>query len=172
MTSRIERRYLVQGVSRQVSAQIEKDSLYFELDGKAMTFTIVPGPPGTYVLTEGDRIHTGYAVAADGTIWVQLDGCTYVIEKEKPARPRAGSGPAGGGDVISPMTGTVRKIFVEAGESVPAGAPLLVVEAMKMEFTVTAPAEGRVLKLLCETGQSVDLGQILVQFESVSGADT
>jgi acetyl/propionyl-CoA carboxylase alpha subunit len=165
--ARIERGYLWKGEKRQVQAEIEGDRLYLEMNGRAWTFNIAPGPPGTFVLTDGDRVHTGYAVASNGAIWVQLDGRTWVVERERPSRAPGGPHGPTGGDVIAPMTGTVRKVFVTAGEAVSAGAPLLVVEAMKMEFTVTAPGDGRVAAVLCAPGQTVDLGQILVHFEPV-----
>jgi len=163
---KLDRKWLWDGTPRHIQAELSGDHLYMELDGKPVEFSVVTGPIGSFFLRDGDRILTGYAVATPDAIWVQLAGKTYVIEPEKPARAK--DGPAGptGGDVISPMTGTVRKVLAEAGQAVTAGAPLLVVEAMKMEYTVTAPGEGRVAEVLCAVGQSVDLGQILVRFEA------
>ncbi|MDZ4806003.1 MAG: biotin/lipoyl-containing protein [Candidatus Eisenbacteria bacterium] len=163
---KLDRSWLWDGTSHHIQAELSGDHLYMELDGKPVEFSVVKGPIGSFFLRQGDRILTGYAAATAEAIWVQLDGRTYVFEPEKP--PRAGSGPGGptGGDVLSPMTGTVRKVFAESGQAVAAGAPLLVVEAMKMEYTVTAPGEGRVAELLCSVGQPVDLGQLLVRFEA------
>jgi 3-methylcrotonyl-CoA carboxylase alpha subunit len=46
------------------------------------------------------------------------------------------------------------------------GAPLLVLEAMKMEHTIAAPFSGRVARICFETGQQVGEGALLVEFES------
>jgi 3-methylcrotonyl-CoA carboxylase alpha subunit len=164
---KLERSYLWNGARRKVHAQIDGDRLYIELDGKPAKFTIVPGPAGAFVLQDQDRVVTGYAVASGQSVWVQVGGRTYVLETEQPAKAKSGAAGPTGGDVISPMTGTVRKVFVRDGQAVQNGTPLLVVEAMKMEFTVTAPGEGRVAQVLCSVGESVDLGQILVHFEPV-----
>jgi acetyl-CoA/propionyl-CoA carboxylase biotin carboxyl carrier protein len=59
------------------------------------------------------------------------------------------------------MPGTVLDVRVKQGDEVAAGAPLLVVEAMKMEHTVTAPVDGVVGELSVGVGQQVALGERL-----------
>jgi len=162
---RIDRRYTWNGEARAVRAERDGDALYIEVDGKPARFTIVPGASGAFVLQDGDRILTGHAVARDGAVWIQIGGKTWVLENEKPARGRSAQGGATQNRVVSPMVGTVRKVMVEAGRAVEAGEPLLIVEAMKMEFTVAAPSAGTVRELLCEVGSSVDLGELLVEFD-------
>jgi 3-methylcrotonyl-CoA carboxylase alpha subunit len=56
----------------------------------------------------------------------------------------------------------VQRVLVEPGATVAAGAPLVVLEAMKMEHTVTSPAEGRVTSVLVTVGQQVEAGAALV----------
>jgi len=168
---KLDRKWISGDATRHVQAELSGDHLYMEIDGKPVEFTVVTGPTGSFVLKDGDRILTGYAAATPDAIWVQLDGKTFVLAPEKPARAKAGPAGPTGGDVISPMTGTVRKVFAASGQAVQPGTPLLVVEAMKMEFTVTAPGEGRVAEVLCTAGQSVDLGQILVRFEAAPAGE-
>ena len=69
---------------------------------------------------------------------------------------------AGGGSLASPMPGQVVKLFVDVGDEVDAGAPLIVVEAMKMEHTISAPARGRVEEVFYSVGDKVDEGVELV----------
>lgn len=57
------------------------------------------------------------------------------------------------------MPGSVWKLLVQEGDQVAEGQPLLVVESMKMEFSVPAPASGRVLRLCCREGGAVAAGQ-------------
>ena len=164
----LERFYLHGGERRRIEARLEGDALTVLVDGQAETFTVAPGPPGAFLLRRGDRTLAGHAVSSRSTVWVHLHGQTWVLQRDEASRARHGHAVPAGGDVISPMTGTVRKVFAEAGQSVEAGTPLLVVEAMKMEYTVTAPGEGRLAAVLCAPGQAVDLGQILVHFEPVA----
>ena len=50
---------------------------------------------------------------------------------------------------MAPMPGTVKRILAAPGTEVARGAPLLVLEAMKMEHTLRAPADGRLEALKC-----------------------
>ncbi|HTH94560.1 MAG TPA: urea carboxylase, partial [Rhodocyclaceae bacterium] len=69
---------------------------------------------------------------------------------------------AEGEAVRADMSGNVWKILVEIGQDVEAGTPLVVLEAMKMEFTVTAPTAGKVKALHCRAGKPVNAGDALV----------
>ncbi|TXG94155.1 MAG: carboxyltransferase domain-containing protein, partial [Zoogloea sp.] len=70
--------------------------------------------------------------------------------------------PEGARLVASYVPGNIWKVLVEAGQQVKAGDPLVIVESMKMEFTVTAPEDGEVLKLLCREATPVAAGQDLL----------
>ena len=65
------------------------------------------------------------------------------------------------GSLTSPMPGTVLRVLCEVGAGVAAGAPLLVLEAMKMEHEVVAPAAGTVTALPVAAGDQVSAGQVL-----------
>ncbi|MBC7374990.1 MAG: biotin/lipoyl-binding protein, partial [Frankiales bacterium] len=65
------------------------------------------------------------------------------------------------GDVRSPMPGTVVSVAVTAGATVGKGEVLIVVEAMKMEHSLTAPFGGTVGQLDVRVGDSVALDQLL-----------
>jgi propionyl-CoA carboxylase alpha chain len=69
------------------------------------------------------------------------------------------------GSLLAPMPGLVRRVLVEVGAVVTAGQPLLVLEAMKMEQTVTAPADGVVAELRAKAGEQVSTGQVLAVVE-------
>ena len=66
------------------------------------------------------------------------------------------------GTCMAPMPGTVIKLLVAPGQEVHAGAPLLLMEAMKMEHTVTAAEGGTVSEILVTVGDQVENGQVLV----------
>jgi len=72
---------------------------------------------------------------------------------------------AAAGRIVAPMPGTVTRILAEPGVGLARGAPVIVLEAMKMEHTLRAPAEGRVKALKCAVGDFVQEGTELAEFE-------
>ena len=66
------------------------------------------------------------------------------------------------------MPGTVTRILAEPGAGLQRGAPLIVLEAMKMEHTLRAPADGRVKALKCAVGDFVQEGTELADFEAAT----
>ncbi len=72
---------------------------------------------------------------------------------------------AGGDKVVSPMPGLIKLVATAPGADVKRGDALIVVEAMKMEHTMTAPRDGRVAELLVRTGEQVQDGAILLTLE-------
>ena len=83
----------------------------------------------------------------------------------------AGSGKAGASaasvdaDLTAQFPGKVRKILVATGAVVEEGVPLLLVEAMKMEFAIKAPVAGTVKKILVKEAQQLSPGDRFVDFE-------
>ncbi len=100
------------------------------------------------------------ACGPDRTVWLARDGLSFPFGEQEFVLASRGEA-AGAGPVTSPMPGTVLVVKVAAGDVVKAGTPLLVVEAMKMEHTVTAPIDGVVSELPVRTGQQVALDETL-----------
>lgn len=123
-----------------------------------------------------------------------IDGKTYEVDVEatdpddrRPAHP-AGSGgssprapaapqiatPRSSADVPaadeskvcrSPVAGVVVRVSAQAGQEIQAHDVLLVLEAMKMETSITAPVAGKVARVNVAVGDAVQGGQILVEFD-------
>jgi urea carboxylase len=98
------------------------------------------------------------AFAAERERWAAAGQAAYVGEPDVVEAPETAI-PPGARAVASPVPGSVWKLLVAEGDTVAAGQPLLVVESMKMEFSVSAPAAGRVLTLACREGGAVGAGQ-------------
>ena len=70
-----------------------------------------------------------------------------------------------GGGLVSPMPGKILSLIATPGAMVKRGAPLLVMEAMKMEHTINAPSAGKVVSFCYAVGDQVAEGAELVEFE-------
>ncbi|SDF94526.1 acetyl-CoA/propionyl-CoA carboxylase, biotin carboxylase, biotin carboxyl carrier protein [Lentzea fradiae] len=115
---------------------------------------------------EGSDLLVGsrrYATARDGDVlWLGHDGASWaLVEAEFLVGAAGGGAAASGGPVKSPMPGTVLVVRARQGEEVTAGQALFVVEAMKMEHTVTAPVDGVLAEVNVQAGQQVALDQVL-----------
>ncbi len=74
----------------------------------------------------------------------------------------AGEAEAHGGHLTAPMSGAIVAVMVKPGDKVARGAPLIVLEAMKMEHTIVAPADGIVASVNFAVGERVAEGADLV----------
>jgi propionyl-CoA carboxylase alpha chain len=69
------------------------------------------------------------------------------------------------GSLVAPMPGNVIRLGAAVGDTVTAGQPLIWLEAMKMEHTITAPADGVLAELNVDTGQQVEVGAVLARVD-------
>jgi acetyl/propionyl-CoA carboxylase alpha subunit len=74
------------------------------------------------------------------------------------------------GSLLAPMPGSVLRVGAAVGDTVTAGQPLIWLEAMKMEHTVTAPSDGVLAELNVEAGQQVDVGDVLARVDTEGAA--
>ncbi len=79
---------------------------------------------------------------------------------------RAGASSDSASDFTAQFPGKVRKVMVKDGQSVELDTPLLMIEAMKMEFAIKATEAGIVKKILVKEGEQLSPGQKLLDFEA------
>ena len=115
---------------------------------------------GLVRVTLGGRVVRYTRALAGNALWLASAGRTWAVAEHSVLEGESGAAGAGG-PITSPMPGTVLVVKVALGEHVAAGQPLLVVEAMKMEHTVTAKVDGVVSELPVRPGQQVALEQTL-----------
>jgi 3-methylcrotonyl-CoA carboxylase alpha subunit len=127
-------------------------------------------------LGAGGRLHADLGgtrleaavVRRNDELTVVVDGTNHVLQVVNPMAA-AESGAVDTGRLTAPMPGKIVAVRVAAGQTVKRGAPLLVLEAMKMEHTITAPADGVVDRVRYAVGDQVDEGAELVGFTAVAG---
>lgn len=105
-------------------------------------------------------------IAAGEKRHVFLDGRAFIFAAIDPLF-HAGEGGGAEGGLTAPMPGKVIALIAAPGATVEKGAPLLILEAMKMEHTIAAPAAGVVKAFRFNVGDQVTDGAELVEFEAV-----
>ncbi len=143
-----------------------------------------------YVLRVGElRMQARGELNPRGLLRVELDGrrmdATVIVGAEKRAvffqgrawrlicvDPLLHTGEGGGaeGGLLAPMPGKVIALVAAVGARVEKGAPLLILEAMKMEHTITAPAAGTVKAFCYAVGDQVSDGAELLEFDTGASA--
>ncbi len=123
-------------------------------------------PDGLLLTIDG---RTQRAVVADDgpTAWIWIDGEIFALTELEPERDATKSGSVED-EVRSPMPGTVIVVNVQVGDEVEEGEALLIVEAMKMEYTLVSPRPGRVDRVLAVVGDRVLVDAPLIHLEPVS----
>ena len=141
----------------------------YHAEGDALAFAI--GGKTTHVSrfgVEGDRVwfieHGGHrrqarVAIAGAKLYVLSEGLTFAFVEEARFPDHAAKAVAGG--LTAPMPGKVVKVLVAEGETVTAGSPLVVLEAMKMEHTVRAADAGTVRAIHVSVGEQVDTDRLL-----------
>jgi 3-methylcrotonyl-CoA carboxylase alpha subunit len=158
-------------------------ALTFEAGGNA--YPVRVRTAGQAVLLRlGERDLAAQVDSAGSELRVQLDGsalaagfvaeaeeryvfCGGAMQRLRLVDPLAHSGTeeAHAGHLAAPMSGTVVAVLVQPGAAVAKGAPLLILEAMKMEHTITAPAAGTVSAIHYRPGDQVAEGADLIDLD-------
>ncbi|ABL84048.1 MULTISPECIES: biotin carboxylase N-terminal domain-containing protein [unclassified Nocardioides] len=131
----------------------------YRLDGH----TVVAASP-TGVTLEADGVRTTYVVAVNGAD-VDVDSPRGHVRLTRVPRFVDPAEQVASGSLLAPMPGTVVSVAVEAGQQVGAGQSVLVLEAMKMQHTVSAPYAGTVTEIDVKPGAQVAAGEVLAVVE-------
>jgi len=139
-------------------------------DGPVVPATARRDGPALLVSYAGRTCRYAYARAGD-VLWLARDGHTWALaEVDRLAAARHEAAGAGG-PVRSPMPGVVLAVKVAEGERVTSGQALVIIEAMKMEHTLTAPVAGVVTELPARPGAPVKVDEVLAVVTPDTGAE-
>ncbi|WP_347957443.1 biotin carboxylase N-terminal domain-containing protein [Gordonia aichiensis] len=136
-----------------------------DLDGAAVSSV----SPDTVVLIR-DGVARRYRVSVVGDqVFVDWPGAAVTLRRApRYVDPAAVQRP---GSLLAPMPGSVIRVAVSEGDRVTAGQPLLWLEAMKMEHTVSAPSDGIVSVLAVEAGRQLAVGDVLAVISEEAEAE-
>ena len=142
----------------------------FKVSGKAIAFEPASSSdekhwkfthrPGGWILAEspsGERKRLS-AVEVRGRLSIHFSGVTWSGEWQKKSFGDSAAHSQSEGDLTAQFPGKVRKILVSENAQVAQGDSLVLVEAMKMEFSIRAPFAGRVAKIHVTEGQQLSPG--------------
>ena len=161
--------------------------LALRMQEKLQEVVVVVIPGGYQLVLNGRSVRASGALGRGGAVHAQLDdsrvNAAVVIAGERRhvfyrglSWPLAlvdtlyvgGEGDDVEGGLRAPMPGKVVTLMAEPGAIVEKGTPLLVLEAMKMEHTITAPKKGKVVSFHVAAGDQVADGAELVEFEEAA----
>lgn len=117
-------------------------------------------------LAMGETIVAAEAVRTTEGVTVFTGGSSFAFRLHDPLDGEDDPG-AAADHVASPMPGAVRSVTAAAGQVVAKGDPLLLLEAMKMEYTLRAPRDGVIAEVLAAVGDQVEQGAVLVNMAPV-----
>jgi len=155
--------FVEHGQRHQVTLQFRPGGYGLTVDGREYALAGERTAPGTLRLRLDGRVFDARAVRVGQDWLVAASGAraTLRLEEGLPADDDE-SAP---GSLAAPMPGKVIALLVKPGARVEKGAPLLILEAMKMEHTVSAPADGVVKAIHFAAGEQVPEGAELLTLE-------
>jgi oxaloacetate decarboxylase alpha subunit len=126
-----------------------------------------PVPTGKSKVQTNDAGEEIYTVEVEGksyTVAVTDGGDVSAIAGAGSSANAPSGAPvtSGGEPVAAPLAGTVVKVLVQPGQQVAEGESIAILEAMKMETSVSAPAAGQIVEVRAKSGDSVTVGDVLV----------
>ncbi len=107
-----------------------------------------------------------------GVLWAHVAGETFVYEPLQKGRRSKTSTAQNDGEIKAPMPGKIVKVCVEKAQEVKSGDLLVVMEAMKMEYSLTAPHDGLITEVVCRPLDQVQLGQKLAHVKKKAAEET
>jgi propionyl-CoA carboxylase alpha chain len=151
----------------------------YRVDGPAVIATVNGTAPGQVIVLSActpDRVdleiggrRREYLVERAGTE-VYVHGPRSFLTLTEVSRLADPAAAIQAGSLLAPMPAMVITVCAGAGDSVIAGTPLIVLEAMKMQHTILAPGDGVVTEMRISEGEQVSTGQVLAVMEMQDNA--
>ena len=154
--------------------EFDEDQEIARLDENALPFDFQPLDSGRYVMRSGKKSFILDNVTINGNeIEFTIGGkwVTATIRDEQALLlDKLGfkvGGAHGEGNLKAPMPGKILNLTVSVGDEVELGAPVVILEAMKMENELKAPINGKITAIHVEIGQSVEKNHTILEIENI-----
>lgn len=161
-------------VNVSAGQRVKRGETLLVIEAMKMANDIVSEVDGTVqrvVVSAGQSVNQGDLLVEMVADFVAAEAPT-LSPKPAPAAPTvvsaapAPAAPAvGNKSVTAPLPGAITKIGIKVGDTVAAGDTVLIMEAMKMENSITTEFAGKVKAILCKEGDQVQSGQVLVELD-------
>jgi acetyl/propionyl-CoA carboxylase alpha subunit len=164
-------KYVVLLDGQTIEVDVDGDRVTVDGQTHSATLVVIPGTPLRQLLIDGRPLTLSVEAVGRGRWALTPKGERWEMEvldeRTQHIRSLAGGGAQrrAAGVLKAPMPGLVVRVQVQPGEQVAAGAPLVVLEAMKMENELKAGAPAVVKSVRVAPGEAVEKGQVLVEFE-------
>lgn len=149
------------------------DENEIELNGRRHRYSLEKQPNGRHLLRIGTKLYKIDNVDFDKhTVVFTLNGnwCSVKVRDEQDILlDRLGFKTAaeiGEGQLNAPMPGKILELLVSEGDEVELGAPVAILEAMKMENELKAPVSGTVSSISVAEGDSLEKNAVILEIES------
>ena len=149
-----------------VRLAVAGEAVTLRLGGRDLAAQVASAGSELRVQLEGSEWQASYVAEGDERT-LFYGGSVHRLRLVDPLA-HSGTEEAHAGHLAAPMSGTVVAVLVRPGAVVAKGAPLLVLEAMKMEHTITAPAAGTVSAIHYQAGEQVAEGADLVDLDAAA----
>jgi acetyl/propionyl-CoA carboxylase alpha subunit len=155
------------GAALTVEYQQQGEEYDVIIDGQRFRAQILSFREGALTLVVNKKPLQVYIAREDQRILVSIAGQIYEFTpvQERQGKVRRHDSGRRDPEVRSPMPGKILQVLVKESMSVETGQPLILLEAMKMENSLTAEGAAVVKKVHVSPGDLVDLGQLLVELE-------
>ncbi|MEP3278428.1 MAG: acetyl/propionyl/methylcrotonyl-CoA carboxylase subunit alpha [Stappiaceae bacterium] len=133
-----------------------------EIENEAVSISVLSVSTNSVNLSLSGRKTSACVVRSDRELTVFFDGRSCLFNLPDLLDNAGDVAEGGENQLIAPMPGLVKLLHVSNGETVIKGAPLLVLEAMKMEHTLLAPRDGAIGEIMVSEGGQVSEGTMLL----------
>ena len=154
--------------SVRVSAHYRKDGYLLELPGGSLAVKGTLAEDGSLMADLGGLRLRAQVIRSGAELRILCRGGSRRLLLKDPYERQEQE--QSGGRLTAPMPGKIVALMVDAGSEVDKGAPLVILEAMKMEHCIRAPAAGKVLSLNFAVGALVGDGAELLEFQPAQEA--